>query len=148
MENYQKSLVMAEYKKETGSLPDPQRSYDGSLTASTGSISQRQEKATFDNQEKRYSIDVDMDEELKKYNIENKMNDYIAVQKAVVNHLKETGFFEKNGTVVNEETGMEIRINPSGIKETQVNGKLLQTLPKKLKLLKIATIEHLPEIIR
>lgn len=89
-----------------------------------------------------------MDEELKKYNIENKMNDYIAVQKAVVNHLKETGFFEKNGTVVNEETGMEIRINPRGIKETLTNGKRFQTLPKKLKQLKIATIEHLPEIIR
>ena len=96
----------------------------------------------------KFSINVDLDEELKKYNIENKLNDYIAVQKAVVNHLKETGFFDKNSTVVNEETGMQIRINPRGIKETLSNGKRFQTLPKELKKLKIATIEKLPEIIQ
>lgn len=96
----------------------------------------------------KFSINVDLDAELKKYNIENKLNDYIAVQKAVVNHLKETGFFEKNGIVVNEETGMQIRINPRGIKETLANGKRFQTLPKELKKLKIATIEKLPEIIQ
>lgn len=114
------------------------------------SVENYQQAADTESNEKteRYSIDVNLDEELKKYNIENKMNDYIAVQKAVVNHLKETGFFEKNGTIINEETGMEIRINPRGIKETLANGKRFQTLPKKLKQLKIATIEHLPEIIR
>ena len=96
----------------------------------------------------KFSINVDLDAELKKYNIENKLNDYIAVQKAVVNHLKETGFFDKNGIVVNEETGMQIRINPRGIKETLANGKRFQTLPKELKKLKIATIEKLPEIIQ
>ncbi len=95
-----------------------------------------------------YSINVDFDAELKKYNIENKLNDYIAVQKAVVSHLKETGFFNKNSTVVNEETGMQIRINPRGIKETLSNGKRFQTLPRELKKLKIATIEKLPEIIK
>ncbi len=96
----------------------------------------------------KFSINVDLDEELKKYNIENKLNDYIAVQKAVVNHLKETGFFDKNSTVVNEETGMQIRINPRGIKETLANGKRFQSLPRELKKLKIATIEQLPEIIK
>ena len=96
----------------------------------------------------KFSINVDLDAELKKYNIENKLNDYIAVQKAVVNHLKETGFFDKNGIVVNEETGMQIRINPRGIKETLSNGKRFQTLPKELKKLKIATLEKLPEIIQ
>lgn len=96
----------------------------------------------------KFSINVDLDEELKKYNIENKLNDYIAVQKAVVNHLKETGFFDKNGIVVNEETGMQIRINPRGIKETLANGKRFQSLPRELKKLKIATIEQLPEIIK
>ncbi len=96
----------------------------------------------------KFSINVDLDEELKKYNIENKLNDYIAVQKAVVNHLKETGFFDKNSTVVNEETGMQIRINPRGIKETLANGKRFQSLPRELKKLKIATIEQLPKIIK
>lgn len=96
----------------------------------------------------KFSINVDLDEEIKKYNIENKLNDYIAVQKAVVNHLKETGFFDKNSTVVNEETGMQIRINPRGIKETLANGKRFQSLPRELKKLKIATIEQLPEIIK
>lgn len=96
----------------------------------------------------KFSINVDLDEELKKYNIENKLNDYIAVQKAVVNHLKETEFFDKNSTVVNEETGMQIRINPRGIKETLANGKRFQSLPRELKKLKIATIEQLPEIIK
>ena len=96
----------------------------------------------------KFSINVNLDEELKKYNIENKLNDYIAVQKAVVNHLKGTGFFDKNSTVVNEETGMQIRINPRGIKETLANGKRFQSLPRELKKLKIATIEQLPEIIK
>lgn len=96
----------------------------------------------------KFSINVDLDEELKKYNIENKLNDYIAVQKAVVNHLKGTGFFDKNSIVVNEETGMQIRINPRGIKETLANGKRFQSLPRELKKLKIATIEQLPEIIK
>ena len=96
----------------------------------------------------KFSINVNLDEEIKKYNIENKLNDYIAVQKAVVNHLKETGFFDKNSTVVNEETGMQIRINPRGIKETLANGKRFQSLPRELKKLKIATIEQLPEIIK
>ena len=96
----------------------------------------------------KFSINVNLDEELKKYNIENKLNDYIAVQKAVVNHLKETGFFDKNSTVVNEETGMQIRINPRGIKETLANGKRFQSLPRELKKLKIATIEQLPEVIK
>lgn len=96
----------------------------------------------------KFSINVDLDAELKKYNIENKLNDYIAVQKAVINHLKETGFFDKNSTVVNEETGMQIRINPRGIKETLANGKRFQSLPRELKKLKIATIEQLPEIIK
>lgn len=96
----------------------------------------------------RFSINVNLDEEIKKYNIENKLNDYIAVQKAVVNHLKETGFFDKNSTVVNEKTGMQIRINPRGIKETLANGKRFQSLPRELKKLKIATIEQLPEIIK
>lgn len=96
----------------------------------------------------KFSINVNLDEEIKKYNIENKLNDYIAVQKAVVNHLKETGFFDKNSTVVNEETGMQIRINHRGIKETLANGKRFQSLPRELKKLKIATIEQLPEIIK
>lgn len=48
-------------------------------------------------------INIDMSAELKRYDIESKFNDYIGMQKAVVNVLKNEGFFDNN-VVVNEET--------------------------------------------
>lgn len=94
----------------------------------------------------RYSDRIDSQEQVATYNLEGKWNDYIAVQKEVVGVLKGEGFFEQ-GIVTNTESGMEIRINAKGIKETLGSGNRFQTLPKKLKIFKIATIRSLPKLI-
>ena len=73
------------------------------------------------------------------------MNDYIGVQKSVLPILESEGFF---GEATNEETGMVIDITKKGIKETLGSGKRFQTLPRKLKELKLATIRSLPDMIR
>lgn len=92
-------------------------------------------------------IRIDMTAELRRYNIESKFNDYIGMQKAVINTLKEEGFFDDN-VVINKETQMTILITAKGIKETLGSGKRFQSLPRTLKELKIATIHALPEIIK
>ena len=43
---------------------------------------------------------------------------------------------------------MEIRITAKGIGETLGNGNRFQTLPKKLKIKKVATIRSLPRLIQ
>ena len=91
-------------------------------------------------------IEIDLEREISTYNIVNKFNDYVGMQKEVINTLKREGFFVDN-VVVNSETGMIVRINPRGIKETLGSGKRFQNLPRTLKMLKVATIRKLPEII-
>lgn len=90
-------------------------------------------------------IEIDIINEIKSLGLENKLNDYIGVQKAVIPKLEEENFF---GEVINEETGMIIDITKKGIKETFGSGKRFQNLPRALKELKIATIRKLPLIIR
>lgn len=92
-------------------------------------------------------IYIDMAAELERYNIETKFNDYIGMQKAVISVLKNENFFVNN-VVVNEETDMVVFITAKGIKETLGSGKRFQSLPRRLKELKIATVRSLPEIIR
>ena len=87
-----------------------------------------------------------MEDELSRYNLEGKWNDYIAVQKEVLHVLRSEDFFD-NRNIINLETGMCIRINPKGIKETLGTGKRFQSLPKKIKCFKVATIYSLPWII-
>lgn len=89
---------------------------------------------------------ISVEEELDHYNLEGKWNDYIAVQKEVLQVLKKEGFFEDN-RVINKETGIQVRINTKGIKETLGAGKRFQTLPKKLKQYKISTLRSLKRII-
>ena len=72
------------------------------------------------------------------------MNDYIGVQKAVLEKLDVEEFYRD---VTNEETGIMITIGRKGIKETLGSGKRFQTLPRDLKKLKIATLHSLPELI-
>lgn len=87
-----------------------------------------------------------MDEELSRYNLDGKWNDYIGVQKEVLDVLRvEKGF--TYGEIINKQTGMCIRINAKGIKETLGPGKRFQALPKRLKQYKIATLVHLRSII-
>lgn len=92
-------------------------------------------------------ISIRLEEELSRYNLDGKWNDYIGVQKEVLAVLRREGFFLEN-EVVNNETGMSIKINSKGIKETIGKGKRFQNLPKKLKKCKIATLRHLKHIIR
>lgn len=92
-----------------------------------------------------YSLNVNIDEEVKSYGVEDKLNDYIAVQKQVIPILEKENFFR---CVKNEATGVEIDIGKKGIKETLGSGKRFQFLPRVIKELKIATIRGLPEIIR
>ena len=91
-------------------------------------------------------IKINMDEELRLYNLENKWNDYIGVQKEVLRVLRNTDFFA-DAEIINRRTGMCIKINAKGIKETLGTGKRFQALPKKLKQFKIATLRHLKQIV-
>ena len=93
------------------------------------------------------SENIEIEKELQYYGLEGKWNDYIGLQKKVVSTLREEHFFEKP-PIINEETGMEIRITAKGIRETLGSGNRFQTLPKKLKINKVATIRSLPELIR
>lgn len=87
-----------------------------------------------------------MEQELSRYDLEKKWNDYIGVQKEVLGVLRKNGFFQHD-EIINRETGMLIKINAKGIKETLGTGKRFQALPKKLKQYKIATLYHLKGII-
>ena len=92
-----------------------------------------------------YSLNINIDEEVKSFNVEDKLNDYIAVQKQVIPILEKENFY---GYVENEATGMEIDIGKKGIKETLGSGRRFQALPRVIKEIKIATIRRLPEIIK
>lgn len=93
---------------------------------------------------KTYFLNVDIYNEILRYGLERKMNDYIGVQKAVLPILEQEEFFKE---ILNEETGMVIEITKKGIKETLGSGNRFQNLPRKLKELKIATIRCLPDLI-
>ncbi len=91
-------------------------------------------------------ITIGLQEELATYNLEGKWNDYIGVQKCVIGTLKEEGFLENN-VVINEKSGMVVRISAKGIKEILGKGKRFQNLPKDLKQLKVASLRYLPKVI-
>lgn len=91
-------------------------------------------------------FNINLVAELLKYNVDGKWNDYVGLQKKIVNVLKKEGYFENN-EVVNRESGMAIRITTKGVKETLGKGKRFQNLPKTIKQLKVATLRYLPQII-
>ena len=97
------------------------------------------------NEKSPYFLHVDISKEISSYGVEQKMNDYIGLQKTIIPILEAEGFFRE---IINEETGMVIEITKKGIKETLGSEKRYQNLPRKLKELKIATIRSLPELIR
>lgn len=90
---------------------------------------------------------IEVEKELQYYGLDGRWNDYIGLQKRVVSILRDAKFFDNN-TVINQESGMEIRITAKGIRETLGNGNRFQTLPKKLKIKKVATIRSLPRLIQ
>lgn len=92
-------------------------------------------------------ISISTKDELSLYHLEGKWNDYIGVQKEVLRVLREKKWFENND-VINKGTNLQIRIVSKGIRETLGNGNRFQTLPKKLKEYKVATLRYLPELIK
>lgn len=92
-------------------------------------------------------LNINLNEELENYCLDGKWNDYVGVQKIVIEVLKQENYFENN-EIENIESGMKIRITSRGIKETLGKGKRFQNLPKMLKQLKIATVRKLPQIIQ
>jgi hypothetical protein len=98
-------------------------------------------------------ISVNSKEELNYYQIKNTskaINDFVSVQKAVVEKLKRTNFFNNHNRniAVNSDTDIVVEIGEEGIRETLSAGKRYATLPRKIKTAKIATIKSLPEIIK
>lgn len=92
-------------------------------------------------------ISISTKNELSLYNLEGKWNDFIAVQKEVIAVLKEEKYFNDN-IINNIESGLIIKINPKGIKETIGAGTRFQRLPRKLKEYKISTLRNLKQIIK
>lgn len=97
--------------------------------------------------ERKNRISIDLASEVASYNLEGKWNDYIGVQKNVIETLRNEHFFDNN-TITNDDSGMVIRITAKGIKETLGTGKRFQSLPRKIKELKVATLRSLPNIIK
>ena len=91
-------------------------------------------------------IRINTAEELSLYDLEGKWNDYIGVQKEVLKVLREEKYFDEFN-VTNAESNMCIRITAKGIRETLGNGNRFKALPKKFKVLKVATIRSLPKLI-
>ncbi len=92
----------------------------------------------------------DMQNSSKNTDKEN-VNDSIEVQRKVFSKLQQNGFFtddNKTGrTDVNQESGMEIETNKSGINET-FSYKNFVVNGKETKILKLATVPVLPTIIK
>ena len=58
-------------------------------------------------------ISINSKDELSIYDLGGKWNDYIAVQKEVINVLKVEKFFEQ-GNIINDKTKMSIRLTARG----------------------------------
>ena len=77
------------------------------------------------------------------------INDYVNVQKSVIDTLRTENFFNGETNVAEVgSTGMIVEITPRGIRETLGPGNRFGTLSRNLKELKLATIRSLPDIIR
>ncbi|MBO5214401.1 MAG: hypothetical protein J6B86_06495 [Clostridia bacterium] len=80
-----------------------------------------------------------------------KPRDSVHVQKQVLKTLVEEGFFkdaeQRRTVVVNQDSGMEIEINRSGIEET-FNYKNYGSRGKFVRVAKLETIRHIEEIIK
>ena len=59
------------------------------------------------NEKSPYFLHVDIQKEISSYGVEQKMNDYIGLQKVILPILEQEGFFVE---IIYEETGMAIEI--------------------------------------
>ena len=98
---------------------------------------------------REYSIsDEEAQQLLQGFGIE-KVNDYVHVQNQVFDTLKNEGILGPDGRriVTNNATGRNVEISKRGIFETFGRGNRYETLPRKIKELKLAAARMLPEII-
>ncbi len=98
------------------------------------------------------NINISSNDELDYFgipNTANKLNDYVNIQKSVVDKLKTEDYFDgHNNVIVNADTEIVVEITAKGIRETLSSGKRYYTLPRKFKIAKIASIRSLPELIK
>lgn len=98
-------------------------------------------------------VDINSNEKLEKFgiaNTANALNDYVSVQKRVIDTLNNENFFNQNNKniVVNADTDIVVTITKGGIKETLSTEKRYFSLPRKIKTAKIAVVDSLPDMIR
>ncbi len=103
------------------------------------------ESGDMENEDIKYSSRDTLDTIEQSFGI-NKVNDYVHVQKQVIQTLTNEGFFDKNIVKV-IENNMVVEITKDGIKETLGPGKRYQSLPRLFKKLKLTTLRDLPIII-
>ena len=138
---------------------------DGIISEEAYSLIEREDELNYENDDVSYSEQLrysDRDEGLKDF-VEKRKNsilseygidrigDYVQVQKRVYQGLREKGFFtneEKTSRKdVNEASGMIVYTNRKGINETFNYGNFAKS-SNALKLLKILTVEKIPELIQ
>lgn len=98
-------------------------------------------------------VSINSADELDYYGIKNttnSLNDYVGIQKRIINTLKDDNFFNINNRniVVNADTDIVVEIGPEGIRETFSKGNRYEILPRKIKTAKVATIRSLPNLIK
>ena len=84
----------------------------------------------------------------KKFGI-TKLNDYVHVQKAVIDTLGNDFFYDEDGNkraYENAESGLVIEVDKKGIRES-FNQDNYYSLPRDTKVLKLATVELIPQAI-
>ena len=141
-----KQLIIDEKSNAT----DVGQSFNNNISQDDTVVNNNIRKSNKNDTQQRRKL-AEPDEILNRYGIKN-INDYIEVQRKVQSFLSESGFYSDEGgksrTVTNNDSGMVIEINNSGIKETFGNGKRFHRLGKNLKLAKLWAIEYLPQIIQ
>jgi len=110
-----------------------------------GDVIPLSERFNEENEDIRYSSRDTLDDIEQSFGI-SKVNDYVHVQKQVIQTLTNEGFFDKNIVKV-IENNMVVEITKDGIKETLGPGKRYQSLPRLFKKLKLTTLRDLPIII-
>lgn len=98
-------------------------------------------------------VDVNSDEVLDYFGIKNTanaLNDYVSVQRKVIKKLDDDNFFNINNRniVVNADSNIVVEITRNGIRETFSTGKRYQSIPRKIKIAKIAVVKDLPQLIK
>ena len=98
-------------------------------------------------------VDVNSDEVLDYFGIKNTanaLNDYVSVQRKVIKKLDDGNFFNINNRniVVNADSNIVVEITRNGIRETFSTGKRYQSIPRKIKIAKIAVVKDLPQLIK